>query len=163
MTDRRKFKQDEIEDTWNKAESISGKNPELYRQDKVGNIIYYHSYGKDSAMGWDVDHSKPLCEGGTYHKNNLQVLQAAQNRYDKNGTYPYNYNTEAQGVTRYDLIQTPIDKRSSAVKSGAVLFNYDGSIDQRSAAVRSGDVKLTKDGNIDKRCSAYKSGSIMKF
>ena len=60
---------------WNKAEDIGGKNPNLYRKDKFGNVLYKPSYGKDSEMGWEIDHSKPKSKGGTDHPNNLQIMQ----------------------------------------------------------------------------------------
>lgn len=36
---------------WDKGQTIRGKNPDLYRKDKLGNIMYRHSYGKTSEMG----------------------------------------------------------------------------------------------------------------
>lgn len=74
MVSRRK---DEV---WEKAKSIRGKNPNLYRRDFMGNIIYKSSYGKASEMGWEIDHSKPKSKGGTDHLNNLRPLQTRANR-----------------------------------------------------------------------------------
>jgi hypothetical protein len=125
---------------WEKAEKVKGYDPAKYRIDKLGNIIYKASYGKDTKMGWNVDHSKPLNEGGTNHKNNMQALQTSQNK-SKGSKYPYNYDeSEPRGVTRYDLIKTNVDKRSSFVKNQGLLFNFDGTIDARSKAVKSGHV-----------------------
>lgn len=85
--------------------------------------VYYSSYGKTTTMGWDVDHSKPLAKGGTYHPNNLQVLQAEENRYSKNANYPYDYSSEKRGV---GYTAPSVDLRSSAVKSGELYFKPDG-------------------------------------
>ena len=71
----------------NKAEDIGGKNPNLYRKDKFGNVLYKPSYGKDSEMGWEIDHSKPKSKGGTDHPNNLQIMQTTANR-QKSNDYP---------------------------------------------------------------------------
>jgi hypothetical protein len=42
-----------------KASTILGKNLETHRRNVLGNDIYYHSYGKDSSIGWHLDHKKP--------------------------------------------------------------------------------------------------------
>lgn len=47
----------EIDKVWQEAKRVRGKNPNLYRKDKFGNVVYYHSYGKDSPMGWEIDYS----------------------------------------------------------------------------------------------------------
>lgn len=65
---------------WGKASTVRGKNPELYRRDAFGNEIYYHSYGKNSEMGWEIDHKKPRAKGGSDHPRNLQALQTGANR-----------------------------------------------------------------------------------
>ena len=75
-------------DAWSKADKIRGKNPNLYRQDKYGNVLFWPSYGLDTTMGWEVDHSKPKSKGGTDHPNNLQALQTEENRL-KGDEYPY--------------------------------------------------------------------------
>ncbi|KAL9652311.1 hypothetical protein ABK040_011969 [Willaertia magna] len=161
MSERRAFTEEEKEQAWNKSKTIPGYDEDKYRQDKVGNIMYHDSYGKNSNMGWSVDHSKPLNEGGTYHPNNLQAMNFAQNCYDKNDQYPYDYsNAEPKGVTRYDNIDTEIDKRCSSYQNNNILLNYDGTVDGRSSAVRSGNVLLTKSGHVDKRCKAAKDGSV---
>ena len=41
----------QIEDAWNNAHKIRGKNPDVYRKDDYGNILYKSSYGKQSEMG----------------------------------------------------------------------------------------------------------------
>ena len=73
------FTQDRIDQVWDKGEVIHGKNPDLYRMDKFGNIMYKHSYGKYTPMGWNIDHSKPQSKGGTDHLNNLQPMNSRAN------------------------------------------------------------------------------------
>ena len=69
---------------WEKGQTIRGKDPDLYRKDRLGNIIYKPSYGKYSPMGWEIDHSKPQSKGGTHHLNNLQPLNTKANRQKGN-------------------------------------------------------------------------------
>ena len=40
----------DIENAWNNANIIRGKNPDVYRKDKYGNEIYKSSYGKTSQI-----------------------------------------------------------------------------------------------------------------
>ncbi|PLX08214.1 MAG: HNH endonuclease [Marinilabiliales bacterium] len=76
--------QNKKDDVWNKGKKIRSKNPDLYRKDKLGNELYYHSYGKNSSMGWEIDHSRPQSKGGTDHLNNLQPLNTKANRQKGN-------------------------------------------------------------------------------
>jgi hypothetical protein len=39
---------------WDKASKIRGKEPELYRKDINGHEIYWHSFGKNTDMGWII-------------------------------------------------------------------------------------------------------------
>ena len=76
------------ETAWNKAQPIKGKNPDLYRKDPYGNTMYKPSYGKQSEMGWEVDHKYPVAKGGTDSSRNLQAVQWEENR-SKSDKYPY--------------------------------------------------------------------------
>lgn len=76
---------------WNKAIKIYGKSNQSnkIRKDKYGNEIHFKDYGNTSTkFGWEIDHSKPKCKGGTDHINNLQPLQWNENRI-KGNKYPY--------------------------------------------------------------------------
>ena len=78
--------QEKKDEVWDKGQKVRGKDPELYRKDKFGNTMYKPSYGKNSEMGWEIDHSKPQSKGGTDHLNNLQPMNTRANRQksDKN-------------------------------------------------------------------------------
>jgi len=78
----------EIEIAWNSAHKVRGKNPEVYRKDDYGNLMYRSSYGKQSDMGWEIDHIHPKAKGGTDSPRNLQALQWEENR-KKSDKYPY--------------------------------------------------------------------------
>ena len=50
---------------WEKASTVRGKNPEVWRRDCEGNIIRKGSYGTCGEFGWHVDHIHPKAKGGT--------------------------------------------------------------------------------------------------
>ena len=74
------IKKSDIEHVWGKAKPVRGKNPNQYRRDTKGNVIYKAAYGRNSPMGWQVDHIKPSSKGGSDNRRNLQALQTAANR-----------------------------------------------------------------------------------
>ena len=43
-----------VKKIWDKSSEIAGKDKDLYREDCFGNVMYFHSYGKDTAMGWKI-------------------------------------------------------------------------------------------------------------
>lgn len=63
-----------------KAVKVIGKDPSLYRKDPYGNVMYKHSHGKSTKMGWDIDHIKPKSRGGSDCMRNLQALNSSVNR-----------------------------------------------------------------------------------
>ena len=68
------------DEVWNKAAKVRGKDPDLYREDDLGNLMFYRSYGKATPMGWEIDHLKARSKGGTDHLNNLRPLNTSANR-----------------------------------------------------------------------------------
>ncbi len=78
----------QINETWDKAKSIRGKNPDIWRKDKYDNKIRFGSYGTQGDYGWEIDHKNPKVKGGTDHGNNLQPLHWEENR-EKSDKYPY--------------------------------------------------------------------------
>jgi 5-methylcytosine-specific restriction endonuclease McrA len=63
-----------------KAKKVKDKDSKLYRQDPYGKVIYLHSHGKSTKMGWDVDHIIPLQRGGHDTTRNKQALNVHINR-----------------------------------------------------------------------------------
>ena len=64
---------------WDKATKIKNKNPDKYRKDPYGKIIYFSNFNKNTEMGWTIDHIKPLNKGGSNDILNLQALQTKIN------------------------------------------------------------------------------------
>lgn len=78
--------QNKKDDVWENAKKIRGKNPDHYRKDDYGNVIFYRSYGLPTPMGWEIDHIKPQSKCGTHDLNNLRALQTSANRSRGNRT-----------------------------------------------------------------------------
>ncbi len=72
--------QDQIDKAWNSAKPVRGKDPDKYRQDPYGSLMRRESYGKDSELGWEVDHIVPESRGGSDATRNLQALNTRVNR-----------------------------------------------------------------------------------
>ena len=71
---------DDVDWTWEQAQKVRGKNPNMYRRDELGNEIYKPAYGTEGNKGWEIDHRNPVSIGGTDHRRNLRALQTAANR-----------------------------------------------------------------------------------
>ena len=66
---------------WELAKKIKNKDPKLYRQDVYENNMYKHSYGKDTVMGWNIDHIIPHSNPkSTDDIRNLQALNTHKNK-----------------------------------------------------------------------------------
>ncbi len=70
----------QIEDTWDEANTIRGKNPDVWRKDKFGEKIRKGSYGTVEEFGWEIDHEYPKSKGGSDKDKNLQPLHWKENR-----------------------------------------------------------------------------------
>ena len=68
------------DEVWERAESVPGKSPAVYRQDKYGNVIRYDQYGEDTPEGWEINHRTPKDGGGTDEITNLRAMQTARHR-----------------------------------------------------------------------------------
>ena len=78
----------QINEVWDKAKTIRGGNPDVWRKDKHDNKIRFGSYGTQGEYGWEIDHKNPKAKGGTNNSQNLQPLHWEENR-EKSIKYPY--------------------------------------------------------------------------
>ncbi len=76
---------------WEKAISVPGYDPDIWRKDFAGAWIRKDSYGMKTKYGWEVDHLRPLSKGGDNNEDNLIALHWQNNR-TKGADYP-NFNT----------------------------------------------------------------------
>lgn len=69
-----------IEEVWEKAKPIRGKDPDAWRKDKYDNKIRFGSYGTRGDYSWEIDHKNPKDKRGSDQLRNLQPLQWEENR-----------------------------------------------------------------------------------
>nr|KJB50937.1 hypothetical protein B456_008G193800 [Gossypium raimondii] len=93
---------------WEKAEKVKGRDPDRWRRDAVGNIVFRKLVGCPGCLCHDYDHIIPYSKGGKSTLENCQVLQATVNRSKGNRTE----------LSRADLIQ----KSSYCRVSGTANF-----------------------------------------
>lgn len=90
------FKEEQIQDVWNRASTVEGYDKNRFRKDACGAWIIREKYGDtDSMYGWVIDHVVPqsiLVEKGFPKEmiDNPQNLRALQheNNASKNDDYP---------------------------------------------------------------------------
>ena len=64
---------------WDKAEPDPGFI--TFKKDSCGALIQKNKYGTQSEHGWEIDHIKPVSQGGTDDLSNLQPMHWENNRY----------------------------------------------------------------------------------
>ncbi len=70
----------DIEAAWERATTVRGEDPDVWRRDEQGNLIRWGSYGTEGKYGWEVDHRFPVSKGGSDDGRNLRALQTEANR-----------------------------------------------------------------------------------
>ena len=74
------YSEKKLDTIFSKGRVIRNRPSHLYRRDIYGNSIYRPSYGKETGIGWEVDHIKPRAKGGSDALRNLQPLHWTANR-----------------------------------------------------------------------------------
>ncbi|EPS70640.1 hypothetical protein M569_04118 [Genlisea aurea] len=65
---------------WEKAEKVKGRDPDRWRRDALGNVVFRKFVGCRGCLCHDYDHILPYSKGGKSTLENCQVLQATANR-----------------------------------------------------------------------------------
>ncbi|KAJ7523774.1 hypothetical protein O6H91_18G062400 [Diphasiastrum complanatum] len=76
----RYFSQEVKEACWRKAEEVSGRDPERWRKDPLGNLVFRKLVGCQGCLCHDFDHIVPYSKGGPSTLENCQLMQAVANR-----------------------------------------------------------------------------------
>jgi len=72
---------------WRKGKVVAGYDPAVLRKDSCGAWIRWSAYGSTTEQGWEIDHVRPIAEGGVDELWNLQPLQWQNNRH-KSDNWP---------------------------------------------------------------------------
>lgn len=100
------FNEQIIQQVWDKAKTVKGYNPNLWRQDFAGAWIRRDVYGKTMSFGWEIDHLCPVSKGGTDEIGNLNALHWKNNRR-KGDDYPEFYTSISSiGNSNTDSLQS---------------------------------------------------------
>ena len=71
-----------------KGAVIEGFRANVWRRDMCGHAMKYVEHGVEGKFGWEIDHIKPVADGGGDELLNLQPLWWQNNR-KKGNNYPW--------------------------------------------------------------------------
>lgn len=77
-----------INAVWEKASTVEGYDPNIWRKDFANAWIRHDHYGVESKYGWQIDHLRPSSQGGSDELSNLNALHWRNNNR-KSDNYPF--------------------------------------------------------------------------
>jgi 5-methylcytosine-specific restriction endonuclease McrA len=81
MVDGAPFPDAIVEAVWERAQPIPGFDASLWRVDAANEAICRYDYGCVGVrFGWEIDHVRPVAQGGSDALANLQPLRIETNR-----------------------------------------------------------------------------------
>lgn len=100
------FTEEVINSVWEKATQVANNDPKIWRKDFAGAWIRRDQYGKTSNYGWEIDHLRPVSQGGTDAIGNLLPMHWENNR-SKADNYPSFFSTmSSHGVNNVKIIKS---------------------------------------------------------
>ena len=94
-----------INAVWQKAKTVEGYDPNIWRKDFANAWIRRDHYGVDSK-GWEIDHLCPSSNGGSDELSNLNALHWKNNN-KKSDNYPlFQTIVSSQDNTNIEKLQT---------------------------------------------------------
>lgn len=91
---------------WNKADVVQGYDSIKFRKDIRGAWIEFESYGKETTLGWEIDHILPLAKGCTDNQINLRPMQWKNNRAKADDFPTYKSGITSDGNNYIDKEET---------------------------------------------------------
>lgn len=82
------FDDQTVQAVWEKGTVVQGFDPRFVRKDACGVLIERTKYGQTVTYGWEIDHERPVAQGGSDSLMNLQPLQWQNNR-GKSDNWPH--------------------------------------------------------------------------
>ncbi|MGI0088298.1 MAG: HNH endonuclease [Nitrosotalea sp.] len=80
------FTENIVWQVWSKGQIVGGNDPVMWRKDECVAWILRSHYGRrDSEYGWEIDHIKPVSEGGKDELSNLRPLHWENNARKSDG------------------------------------------------------------------------------
>jgi 5-methylcytosine-specific restriction endonuclease McrA len=80
------FTEEIIQKVWEKGTIVANNDKDKWRKDHCTAWIARKHYGnRNSTYGWEIDHIKPVSDGGTDELSNLRPLQWQNNVHTSDG------------------------------------------------------------------------------
>lgn len=85
----------QIEEVWNKGEIVNNFNPQLYRKDYAGALMFWHNFIPQpklndpiESLNWTIVYEQPITSGGSNYIKNL-VPMNNNNAVTKGNNFPH--------------------------------------------------------------------------